>query len=227
VSAAPLRPNLRHSASVASSVASPVISERNSRLRSGSLTTLPTNSLSNAFGPSIFSSSWLSSSGGGNSFPVLDELRSVTSMDSGADDFDVHTLDYLGLDESHQRPPPAATISELRNQAQAVIAGNLSNPPRMRATTVSHPYRRLSSTTGSLLSTPNAEEEEELYEQNYDRQALDVYGDALSPDGYYPSSYVAKGFKQGEHLSATLVNRPRASLLARWMIPPACSAELR
>jgi len=131
-------------------------------------------------------------------------------MDSGADDFDVHTLDYLGLDESHQRPPPAATISELRNQAQAVIAGNLSNPPRMRATTVSHPYRRLSSTTGSLLSTPNAEEEEELYEQNYDRQALDVYGDALSPDGYYPSSYVAKGFKQGEHLSATLVNRPRA-----------------
>ncbi|THH09485.1 hypothetical protein EW146_g8674 [Bondarzewia mesenterica] len=208
--AAPMRPSLRHSASVASSVASSALTERNSRLRSGSLTTLPSDGLSNAFGPSIFSSSWLSSSNN-SAFPVLDELRSVTSMDSGADEFDVHTLDYLGLDESHHRPPPAATISELRNQAQAVIAGNLSNPPRMRATTVSHPYRRMPTSTGSLLSTPNAEEEEDMYEQSYGRQSLDAYADSLVPDSYFPSSYVAKGFRQSDHLGANLASsRPRA-----------------
>ncbi|KAI0062381.1 hypothetical protein BV25DRAFT_680875 [Artomyces pyxidatus] len=206
--AAPMRPSLRHSASVASAVP---LTERNSRLRSGSLTALPSNGLSNAFGPSIFSSSWLSSSGNNSSFPVLDELRSVTSMDSGADDFDVHTLDYLGLDESHHRPPPAATISELRNQAQAVIAGNLSNPPRMRATTVSHPYRRMSSAGNSLLPTPNPEEEEDMYEQSYGRQGMDSYGESLAPDSYFPSPYVAKGFKQSDHLGANLAaSRPRA-----------------
>ncbi|KAA1471339.1 hypothetical protein DENSPDRAFT_106828 [Dentipellis sp. KUC8613] len=210
--AAPMRPSLRHSASVASSVASSALTERNSRLRSGSLTTLPSNGLSNAFGPSIFSSSWLTSTGNSNGFSVLDELRSVTSMDSGADDFDVHTLDYLGLDESHHhhhRPPPAATISELRNQAQAAIAGNLSNPPRHRATTVSHPYRRMSSAGGSLLGTPNAEEDEELYEQSYGRQGLDTYGDSLTPDSYFPPSYIDR-FKQGDHLTAALASRPRA-----------------
>jgi len=129
-------------------------------------------------------------------------------MDTGADDFDVHTLDYLGLDETHHRPPPAATISELRNQAQAVIAGNLSNPPRLRATTVSHPYRRMSSTGNSLLGTPNPEEEEE-YEQSFNnRSALETY-DALTPDDYFPRG--TKGLKQTDYLSATLSSsRPRA-----------------
>ena len=111
-SAAPVRPSLRHSTSVASSVASSALGERNSRLRSGSLT-LPSGGISNAFASSLFSSSWMPSRNGG--LPVLDDLRSVASMDSGADDFDVHTLDYLGLDET-LRHPPAATISELRNQ---------------------------------------------------------------------------------------------------------------
>ncbi|CAK5279602.1 unnamed protein product [Mycena citricolor] len=120
-SLAPSRPGLRHSTSVASSVASTAAREPNSRLRSGSLT-LPTGGLSNAFGPSIFSSSWLSSGANGG-YSALDELRSVTSADS-TDEFDVHTLDYLGLDD-RPRPPPAATISELRNQAQAaLLAGN-------------------------------------------------------------------------------------------------------
>lgn len=223
---APSRPGLRHSTSVASSVASSALTERNSRLRSGSLT-LPTGGLSNAFGPSIFSSSWLSStSGNGNSFPVLDELRSVTSADSGADEFDVHTLDYLGLDDSH-RPPPAATISELRNQAQAAIAGNLAaNPPRLRASTVSTPYARLrNSANGSLLSTPNAEEEEEfLYEQEneydgrpdmvtYERQRLNSYDTSMADSNYVPSTYgIPKGFKQTDHLAAAngLSPRPRA-----------------
>jgi protein JSN1 len=129
-------------------------------------------------------------------------------MDPGADEFDVHTLDYLGLDETHHRPPPAATISELRNQAQAVIAGNLSNPPRMRATTVSHPYRRMSSAGNSLLATPNAEEEEE-YEPSYSRQGLDAYNDPMTPDGYF--SRATRGLGQTEYLGANLAtSRPRA-----------------
>jgi protein JSN1 len=208
----PIRPALRHSASVASPVASSVLTERSSRLRSGSLTTLPsTAGLSNPFGSSIFSSSWLPPSSGNNSsYPVLEEMRSVTSMDPGTDDYDVHTLDYLGLDETHPRPPPAATISELRNQAQAVIAGNL-NPPRMRATTVSDPYRRMS-TGKSLLATPNAEEEEEeeeVYEQSYSRQGLDAYAESLTPDGYF--SRATKGLRQMEYTSANLAaSRPRA-----------------
>ncbi|KII89020.1 hypothetical protein PLICRDRAFT_40670 [Plicaturopsis crispa FD-325 SS-3] len=212
-SMAPARPGLRHSASVASSI-SAAGDQRNSRLRSGSLT-LPTGGLSNAFGPSIFSSSWLSSTNGnGNGFSVLDELRSVTSADSGADEFDVHTLDYLGLDDS-QRPPPAATISELRNQAQAAIAGNLANPSsRMRATTVSNPYRMRSNTT-SLLSTPNGAEEEEEYFDDYDertahynQQRINAY--EAGEQGY--PAYVAKGFKQTDHLTAAspLGSRPRA-----------------
>ena len=129
-------------------------------------------------------------------------------MDSGADDFDVHTLDYLGLDETHHRPPPAATISELRNQAQAVIAGNLSNPPRLRATTVSHPYRRMSSAGNSLLATPNPEDEEEVYEQSYGRPALDNYHESSIPDEYFPR---ARGLKQTEYLSTNFAtSRPRA-----------------
>jgi protein JSN1 len=209
--ATPVRPGLRHSTSVASSVASSAVTERNSRLRSGSLT-LPTGGLSNAFGPSIFSSSWLSSTNGSNSgFPVLDELRSVTSADSGADDFDVHTLDYLGLDDSH-RPPPAATISELRNQAQAAIAGNLAgNPSRLRASTVSNPYRSRPSASGSLLSTPTADEEEEYFDNyddhSYHRQRLNSYETSVPDDSYASSPYVAKGFKQTDHLAST---RPRA-----------------
>jgi protein JSN1 len=210
------RPGLRHATSVTSSAAPPATTERNSRLRSGSLT-LPTGGLSNAFGPSIFSSSWLSTTNGsGNGFQVLDELRSVTSADSGADEFDVHTLDYLGLDDHRNDPrnnqPPAATLSELRNQAQAAIAGNLANPSRMRASTVSNPYRSKPVAAGSLLSTPAAEEEEEEYFDNYEelayaRQRLNSYETSIPDGGYSSSAYVAKGFKATDHLSAT---RPRA-----------------
>ncbi|KAI0086300.1 hypothetical protein BDY19DRAFT_908287 [Irpex rosettiformis] len=201
--AAPMRPNLRHTASVASSAATSALTERNSRLRSGSLT-LPAGGLSNAFGPSIFSSSWLSSR---NGLPILDDLHSVASMESGNDDFDVHTLDYLGLDDT-MRAPPAATITELRTQAQAAIAGNLAtHPSRHRATTVSNPYR-LGSAGASLLSTPSAEREEELYNAELYQQGIDPYDDSsnyLSPGGY-----VAKGFKSGDHLGVGLSARPRA-----------------
>jgi len=187
------------------------MTERNSRLRSGSLT-LPTGGLSNAFGPSIFSSSWLSTTNGtGSGFSVLDELRSVTSADSGADDFDVHTLDYLGLDDGH-RPPPAATISELRSQAQAAIAGNLAGPARTRASTVSNPYRSRPAVAGSLLATPAAEEEDEYFVDSYDalgydRQHLNAYDAPNLQNDFGQSSYLAKGFKNTDHLAT---NRPRA-----------------
>lgn len=197
-SLAPARPNLRHSASVTSSIPT------NSRLRSESLT-LPSGGLSNAFGSSIFSSSWLSSSNGNGNFPILDELRSE------ADDFDVHTLDYLGLDDGHRQPPPAATITELRNQAQAAIASNLTAPQsRLRASTVSNPYRSRPALPTSLLGTPSATEEDEYLdaydEHAFQRPPLSSYDSSNADNGGY-SSYIAKGFKSSDHLN---IARPRA-----------------
>jgi protein JSN1 len=190
-----IRPNLRHSASVATST---ILSERNSRLRSGSLT-LPSGNMSDAFGSSLFSSSWLT--GGGSGFPVLDELRSVASMDSGGDDFDVHTLDYLGLDDVHRTP--AATISELRNQAQAAIAGNLANPPRLRASTVSNPYRMRSFV--SLLEASNVQDEE-YFDDGYPSQPIDTY----EPNTFLQPTYVPQNYRQSDHLGAGIGSRPRA-----------------
>ena len=198
-----IRPNLRHSASVATSS---ILSERNSRLRSGSLT-LPSGNMSDAFGSSLFSSSWLT--GGGSGFPVLDELRSVASMDSGGDDFDVHTLDYLGLDDVHRTP--AATISELRSQAQAAIAGNLTNPPRLRASTVSNPYRMRSFVNGGLLRAANAQDDEEYYEENgFTNQHLDSYDDPLAASNFLQPPYVPQNYRQSDRLSAGIGSRPRA-----------------
>ncbi|KAI6150817.1 hypothetical protein BKA82DRAFT_4120127 [Pisolithus tinctorius] len=216
---APTRPGLRHAVTCVApaAVVSPPVgtSERISRLRSGSLN-LPSAGLSNAFGSSIFSSSWLSANGTGSSFPVLDELRSVTSADS-ADDFDVHTLDYLGLDDSHRSQPAPASLSELRTQTQAAIAGNLTSHSRLRASTVSNPYRARSSGATSLLSTPSADDEEEYlnnYEsqQLYERQRLTSYDGPIPEASLLHSSYVAKGFKQSDHLSPSSVlnARPRA-----------------
>ena len=194
------RPSLRHSASVATSS---ILSERNSRLRSGSLT-LPSGNMSDAFGSSLFPSSWLPS--GASGFPVLDELRSVTSMDSGGDDFDVHTLDYLGLDDVHRTP--AATISELRSQAQAAIAGNLNNPPRLRASTVSNPYRMRSFVSGGLLQAPNAQDDEEYYDDTgFSNQHLDSYDAA---NNYLQPAYAPQNYRPPDHLSAGIGSRPRA-----------------
>ncbi|KAL1709861.1 hypothetical protein EV121DRAFT_276086 [Schizophyllum commune] len=209
---APARPSLRHSASVAGPVAS-ATGERNSRLRSGSLT-LPSRGLSNAF-PSVLSTSWLTS-GGGAGFTTLDELHSMTSGESQSGDFDVHTLDYLGLDDAHlghdlhRLQPQAATISELRNQMQQNLAGNLTtNPSRLRASTVSNPYRARPS-ANSLMPTPAAEEEEEYFDEyndrhtTFSRQRLNSY-EVSGPDAY--SQYVAQGFKSTDHLAPA---RPRA-----------------
>lgn len=203
----PARPALRHTTSVASSAATSAVTERNSRLRSGSLN-IPAAGLSNAFGGgSIFSTSWLSSNRNGSNLPGLDELRSVTSLNSESDDFDVHTLDYLGLDDN-LRPPPAATLSELRTQAQAAIAGNLANPPRLRASTVSGgPYRMRSAAASTpRLPTTNSEEEEEDLMENYGHYGQSSYRNdmGLDPDVYQQQSIVARGFRQGQqHLSAT------------------------
>lgn len=203
------RPALRHSNT---SAVAPSVPERNSRLRSGSLT-LPSAGLPNTFGSSIFSSPWLPSNNGtANGFPVLEELRSVASADSVGDDFE-HTLNYLGLNDHD--PPPAATISELRNQAQAAIAGNLAvnlagNHSRLRASTVSNPYRTRSTT--SLLSTPAAEGEDEYFDsyddQIYTRQHVNPYDSIAQEPTYNTSSLMTKGFKQADHLS--IPTRPRA-----------------
>jgi len=200
------RPILRHSSTtVVQPAPAPALTERNSRLRSGSLT-LPSGGLSNPFGSSIFSSSWLSSNNNsGPGFTVLDELRSVTSADSGVDDFDVPTLDYLGLDDS-QRPPPAATLSELRNQAQAAIAGNLANPSRMRASTVSNPYRSRPAGAGSLLPTHAADEEEDYFVENYD--TLGYGHQHLNPyDLQGEMSYLSKALRPPDQFATS---RPRA-----------------
>ncbi|KAF5376546.1 hypothetical protein D9757_008311 [Collybiopsis confluens] len=201
ISLAPTRPNLRHSNTTMSSSSTTI-----NRLRSESLTLPAAGLSSNVFGQSLFSSSWLSGNGSGNGFPVLEEMRSVTSADS-VDDFDVHTLDYLGLDDA-VRPP--ATISELRTQAQAAIAGNLAgNPSRLRASTVSNPYRSRPPIAGSLLSPaiPAEEDEYDIYDdQVFSRQRLSNF-ETSSPDTYSP--YVAKGFKQGGDLLAA-PTRPRA-----------------
>lgn len=206
------RPILRHSSTtVLQPAPAPALTERNSRLRSGSLT-LPSGGLANPFGTSIFSSSWLPSNNNpGTGFSVLDELRSVTSGDSVVDDFDVPTLDYLGLDDT-QRPPPAATMSELRNQAQAAIAGNLANPSRMRASTVSNPYRNRTTGPGSLLPTPVTDEEDDYFVESYDtlgyaHQHLSPYDSSNLQGDIGQSSYLSKGLRPPDHF---VTSRPRA-----------------
>lgn len=218
------RPSLRHATSMAPSVPTATIGgERNSRLRSGSLT-LPSGGLSNAFGPSIFSSSWLPNNGAG--FPVLDEMRSITSGDSimGADEYDVHTLDYLGLDDGpsagHGRSMPMpATVSELRNQAQAAIVGHQAqNPSRNRSQTISN-FARARSGTTSMITAPTIEHSDDDDEDmdyashagNYGRQRMDSFE---GNNGLYGGNggYVAKGFRQSQHLgpNTSLLARPRA-----------------
>jgi protein JSN1 len=196
------RPSIRH----ASTTATPSLPGEhnvinNSRLRSGSLSTLPPTGISTsnnttAFGSSLYSSSWLNNQGG---YPVLDELRSVSNESVPGDD--VHTLDYLGLDD-RARPPPA-TVSELRTQAQAAIAG------RLRATTVSNPYRnrpplQVLAGTGT---EDDLQEVEEYETQGPYRSRVDSFDTGV----YYNSTnpYVAKGFKQTSHLG--VASRPRAT----------------
>jgi protein JSN1 len=172
--------------------------------------TLPSGGLPTAFGSSIFSPSWLSSTNGsGNCFPVLEELRSVASAESVGDDFE-HTLNYLGLND--HEPSPAATISELRNQAQAVITGNLAGShARLRARTVSNPYFAKPAPS-SVLSTPAVEGEDEYFdafaEHSYPRQRLNEYDSPPSETAFGTSSLMVKGFKHADHLSAP--TRPRA-----------------
>ncbi|KAI0029866.1 hypothetical protein K488DRAFT_72644 [Vararia minispora EC-137] len=208
------RPGLRHSTSVASTIPSSALGERNSRLRSGSLTTPATHGLGSAFGSGLFNSgsSWLAGgrADAGGYGPMLEE--------SSQDDFDVHTLDYLGLDDRQRirsLPPPAATITELRNQAQAAIASNLSaNPPRMRATTVSHPYR------GLRQPQQSHEEEDEMYD-SYAGEYVDPRLGGTPPQSvqqqeYFaatgPAAYAGAQYKSAEHLGASLAaaSRPRA-----------------
>ncbi|KIM32361.1 hypothetical protein M408DRAFT_326956 [Serendipita vermifera MAFF 305830] len=198
------RPNLRHA-----STAAPALSgERSatSRLRSGSLTLPPASggpisaqNNNNAFGSTLFASSWLNPHG---AYSSLDEHRSMNSNDSLTGD-DVHTLDYLGLDDRARAPQPA-TVTELRSQAQAAIAG------RLRATTVSNPYR---SRNLQPLAAPHTQDDlEELDE--YDspggyRPRVESFNGG-SGGGYYSSeqaSFIARGFKQSQHLGVSVRTR--------------------
>ena len=124
--------------------------ERTSRLRSGSLT-LQSGALSDAFGPSIFSSSWLPGGTPGTNrdpgFGTLDELRSLASGDSQAgEDYDVHTvhtLDYLGLADDGTRRHGGERDRSVTNAHMNGLTGshhrggqqqpiqNNSNVPRM------------------------------------------------------------------------------------------------
>jgi len=195
------RPGLRHTASIASSAA---VTERNSRLRSGSLT-LPPSGLSSAFGPSLFSTSWLSNARSN----TLDELRSSSSLDPGpGEEYNVHTLDYLGLDDGG-RPPPPVTVSELRLQAQAAISGSIANPSRHRANTVSNPYR--SRAAPGMLS-PRTEEDE--MNEAYDSQQQNMdYETALAQGGGFFPQMMNNAFKTAPHL-ASAAARPRAVSVA-------------
>ncbi|KIL69515.1 hypothetical protein M378DRAFT_7372 [Amanita muscaria Koide BX008] len=189
------RPVLHHANT---SLTTPLVAERNNRLRSGSLT-LPSGGLPAAFGSSIFSPSWLSSTNiNGNGFPVLEELRSVASADSVGDDFE-HTLNYLGLND-HE---PSAT---------STISGNLAGShSRLRASTVSNPYFSKPAAS-SLLSTPAPDGEEEYFdaynEHPYSHQHFNEYDSSASEAAFGPSSLMAKAFQQADHLSVT--TRPRA-----------------
>ncbi|KZT54566.1 hypothetical protein CALCODRAFT_499618 [Calocera cornea HHB12733] len=217
---APLtRPNLRHANSA-------VQSDRLNRLRSGSLTTLPSG-LSSAFGPAVFASSWLASSSSrendgmdGGFRAEYEEMRPrIQTETSLNDEYGHRTLDYLGLDESPTvRAPPPATVSELRNQAQAAIAGSLSHPSRHRAQTVSNFNRRsMAFPQGGLdyepqLIEPQRDEYSAYREtQPITRPRVDSLEGALGPNQLlYNNSYVAKGFKPQQHLSSTAASRPRA-----------------
>lgn len=198
------RPSLRHA-----STAAPALSgERsvNSRLRSGSLTLPPStgpissSSSSNAFGSSLFPSSWLNPSAG---YPALDEHRSLTGNDSLAGD-EVHTLDYLGLDDRSRAPQPA-TVTELRSQAQAAIAG------RLRATTVSNPYRnRALPPLAPAQSQDDLDEVDEYDSLNVYRPRVDSFNGGIGGGVFYNSeqpSLVARGFKQGQHLGVSVRTR--------------------
>ncbi|KAF8343777.1 uncharacterized protein EI90DRAFT_3143177 [Cantharellus anzutake] len=222
VASAPIaRPSLRHATSAVAAAHAP--SERNSRLRSGSLT-LPSGGLGNAFGSTLFSSSWVPGTAGqratvsGNTFPVLDELRSITSGDSQAgDDYDVHTLDYLGLEDSPDGSITNANLTEMRQSAL------LNTPSRMRANTVANPYQR----ARSVRTVEPDHTEDERYEEWLStvlpshkprvRQRLDSYDHPTTPGSGYSSNqeapYIARGFKQSEHLAAG--TRSRASSMGQ------------
>jgi protein JSN1 len=218
----PVRPGLRHSATAAPTIASGGgLGERNSRLRSGSLTLPAAAGLSNAFGSSLFSSNWVPSSQQ-PSGPSLGNGASAGGGygfdDTGADDYDVHvhTLDYLGLDDGHR----TATLSELRSRTQAALTHNIQTPTaRMRASTVSNPYRAPPppSRGASSLYPPSGVDEDDLYDEYAGQYGGRPRVDSLGVDnGSYFPPHAARGgaggaYKQNDLLAAPALSaRPRA-----------------
>ena len=154
---APMQTTLHHSASVAAPAASSVLAELSSPLRSGSSTTLPSTGLSNPLGSSSFSSSQLTSSNHNTVFPIWGELRSGSGMDSGAYGVGVHTLDRLGLDEAHHRPPPAtimrrATVSAEQPVYELSSSFNTTNAAQLSQTGILKTDKSSTLRSGALPS---------------------------------------------------------------------------
>ncbi|CDZ97178.1 RNA-binding protein (contains RRM and Pumilio-like repeats) [Phaffia rhodozyma] len=179
------------------------------RGRSGSLS-LPASGLSNAFGPSVFSSAWLgnrTSYNNGSGQHRLDEITRIQSNDSIASEQAAGVLDYLGLADSpagHQ--PLPATLSELRAQAQQQIQSQ-----RNRASTVSSPYRQVG-VFAPIQSTEDYGDECVNHESYIDSP---IYNGSTM---YTPSQTPPNAFKKATHLMPS--NRPRATSVGTLMDSP-------
>ncbi|PKK72445.1 hypothetical protein RhiirC2_742692 [Rhizophagus irregularis] len=120
----------------------------NSRLRSGSLTQLPSSSLSAAFGPSIFTSGWSDHRSESNG-PPTPPMQTPTTGDllRGDENNTVSkTLDYLGLDDHEHGggsgmskiPTSAGNLPqikvEMKNSAPSYTSssGSIPNIPALR-----------------------------------------------------------------------------------------------
>jgi protein JSN1 len=129
-----------------SSAANLLTPPKASRLRSGSLTQLPSSSLSAAFGPSIFTSGWSDHRSETNG-PPTPPMQTPTTGDllRGDENNTVgKTLDYLGLDD-HEHGSGGSGISkssgnlpqikvEMKNPAPSYTSsgGSIPNIPALR-----------------------------------------------------------------------------------------------
>lgn len=188
----------------------------NGRGRSGSLT-LPASGLSNAFGPSVFSSSWLAGRSSLNqstrpaTYGDMSPAHSIESFENDAQS----TLDYLGLAEPHANPSYVpATLSDLRAQAQQQIQQS-----RIRASTISSPYRGRSALMGAFTADSLGSDagSEDLDLQLVYEDALN-YPIAAAQQPYGAPPQMLNGFRNSPHLSAS--NRPRATSVGTLLDSP-------
>lgn len=97
-----------------------------SRLRSGSLG-LPSSSLSNAFGPTVWSGGWGNSSTTPNGTLVGNDARSPESSTYG-DDSHLRTLDYLGIDNDNNSNSGSGIFGDVNGGADGIRKVSNPNP---------------------------------------------------------------------------------------------------